>query len=53
MKICQKAEKIAIVITKFCTVLNKPSNKCQRLLTCDQNGELMPNLVTLERMVFE
>ena len=38
---------MAIVITKIYPMLNKPSHKCQRLLTCCQNGEISPNLVAL------
>ena len=47
MKICPKAENIPKPITKFCLMQNKPSNKDQRLLTCCQNGEISPNLLTL------
>ena len=35
------------VIIKSCQMLNETSNKRQRLLTCCQNGEISPNLVTL------
>ena len=39
------------VITKFCLIPNKPSNKCQTLLTFGQNGEISPNLITLDLLV--
>ena len=40
-------KQIAIEVSKFCPIQNKPLYKCPRLFKCSQSGEISPNMVSL------